>query len=172
MVDTSHRVPIQNFIFGSGHKNWGFYPQSTAGIVGFSPREKSIITQLSNQHHGKFSLCLTTSTSVQPGRIIFGVEENFSGSQVITTLLIIDSYYNVISDMITIGVKKIMNSWNESENTNQNDEGQVENKRGKMVVDSGSNVMYPKVEKWIRKQIRKKPIPSPIESLTLCYPIS
>lgn len=67
-------------------------------------------------------------------------------------------------DAITVGVKKIKNSWNEYENTNENDVG-VENRKGKMAVDSGANViylsasMYPKVEKWVQKQIKKQPAP-------------
>lgn len=173
MVGTSQSVPIKNFIFGCGHENRGFFPHNSAGIIGFSPKEKSFITQLASKHHGKFSMCLTTPSSAQPGRISFGDEANVSGSNVITTSLILDSHYNVILDAITVGVKKIKNSWNQYENTKEDNVG-VENKKGKMAVDSGANViylsdsMYSKVEKWVRKQIKKQPAPKSAKAL-LCY---
>lgn len=77
MVGTSQSVPIENFLFGCGHENRGFFPHNSAGIIGFSPKEKSFITQLTSKHHGKFSLCLTTPSSVQPGRISLLTKQTF-----------------------------------------------------------------------------------------------
>lgn len=106
------------------------------------------------------------------GKISFGNKAIISGNDVMTTPLILDSYYSIMLDAITVGTRKL--KYFSDSYIKSNDSDQV-NDQLKLMIDSGLTVIYlsdsfySQVETAIKKHIKEE---SPIATqgrFKLCY---
>lgn len=170
-----HTRKFKNFLFGCGHDNAGLFPHKSGGLLGLNHKEKSFIFQLREFHHGKFSYCMAPPGLRHAGKISFGNKAIVSGHDVMTTPLILDSYYSIMLDAITVGTEKL--KYFSDSYIKSNDSDQV-NDQLKLMIDSGLTVIYlsesfySQVETTIKKHIKEE---SPIASqghFKLCYSLS
>lgn len=165
-----------NFLFGCGHDNVGFSPMQS-GLVGLGPQSLSLVSQLSSTMTKKFSYCLVPL--VEPsksGVLSFGDQAVITGPGVVKTPLVINTYYSLIIQSISVGgvakVKFLDNNGTKSRSR------KLQGGENLIIIDSGSTLtylptyVYNKLEEIVRSQIRSTAIPDPSRYFGLCYPPS
>ncbi|KAI5681238.1 hypothetical protein M9H77_02465 [Catharanthus roseus] len=168
----TEKVKFPNFIFGCGHDNGGdnggTFTEMTSGLLGLGTRKLSLATQLKSRIDGKFSFCLGPFTETsRPGKLGFGTDAIVSGPGVDSTPLIIDDFYYLILDAVSVG-NKIFKVPPLKESP--------KHKGGNIIIDSGTTYtflpsdVYTNVEKAVRNAINSNSTTKdPLGIFPLCY---
>ncbi|XP_059664256.1 aspartic proteinase CDR1-like [Cornus florida] len=173
---SGHPVSIPKVVFGCGRDNGGIFNESTSGIIGLGGAQLSLVNQLSENIHGKFSYCLVppfnaTSSGVT-SKINFGTNATVSGSGVVSTPLVsktAESFYYLTLEGITVGNKTLpykSSSFKSKAGVNE----------GNIIIDSGTTLtflhqdFYKGLESALVAAIGgAKRVPDPQGTFKLCY---
>lgn len=162
------RASFSNFVFGCGHNNSGVFPQKSSGIVGLGFGEQSIVSQLNSSINGKFSYCLGLFTEEsKSGKLSFGKKALVLGHGVVTTPLILDNYYYLILQGISVGNKRLNYSYISPLHKPL---------KGNIIIDSGTTAtylpddLYAELESTVKSEIKStKDVKDPLGFFKLCY---
>ncbi|KAI4312588.1 hypothetical protein MLD38_037393 [Melastoma candidum] len=166
---TGSAVTFPGMVFGCGFDNDGLFSIHTSGIVGLSPGDASLVSQIGGDEGTLFSYCLVPffSTSKSTSKLTFGSDAALTGD-VVTTPLILNSpgpYYYLTLEGISINGKKF-------EVSGSSGLGAVP---GNMVIDSGTTLtwlpsnLYGQIVQAVSEAISLPIVTDPIAGNSLCY---
>lgn len=169
---TFGKTSIEKVAFGCGHYNQGIFGNGSSGIVGLGRSPLSLINQLDETIHGKFSYCLVPIYRNETSTISFGEELRVSDSNTISTPLFQNSlypYYFLQLEKVFIG--------NKSFEFKPRKEAGVEH--GNIIIDSGTTLtflpngtFYNGILSALKEAIGNKTIKDPEGFFDLCYKTS
>ncbi|KAM7512302.1 hypothetical protein LguiB_011177 [Lonicera macranthoides] len=161
-------VSFPKILFGCGHNNTVIMKGDETGVLGFGRGKVSLISQMKNLVHGKFSYCFPPVSSqwTKSTKMNFGDNAVVSGPGVVsvplsTGLKSHESNYYVTLEAISVGDKKL--------------EYPSPIIEGNMIIDSGSTLSYfgtyflIDIVREVRKAINAKPVEDPLKFLKVCY---
>ncbi|GMI71500.1 hypothetical protein like AT1G64830 [Hibiscus trionum] len=151
------------FIFGCGRNNQ-FADQNpeVAGIFGLGGGSSSLVYQIRNQIHHRFSYCLVPHTSNATGKLFLGRKSIVDRPGVVSTPLVSkipDTYYYVTLEGVSIGDKTVRSSLG----------------KGNVFIDSGVTFpllepdLYDGLEAMVKDAIGEEPVKDPSGLFKLCY---
>ncbi|KAI4312590.1 hypothetical protein MLD38_037395 [Melastoma candidum] len=142
----------------------------TSGIVGLSPGDASLVSQIGGNERTHFAYCLVPffSTSKYTSKLTFGSDALLAGQGIVTTPLIIKSetlYYHVTLEGTSINGKKFEVSGSTEPDAEP----------GNMIIDSGTTLtwlpsnLYRQIEPAVSAAIDLPRAKDPISGYNLCY---
>ncbi|KAI4312593.1 hypothetical protein MLD38_037398 [Melastoma candidum] len=167
---TGSAVTFPGMVFGCGFNNDGLYGIHTSGVVGLSPGNASLVSQIGGNEGTHFAYCLVPffSTSKYTSKLTFGSDALLTGPGIVTTPMIIKSkrlYYHITLEGISINGKRF-------EVSGSSGQGAV---TGNMIIDSGTTLtwlpsdFYRQIEPAVSAAIDLPRPKDPIEGYNLCY---
>lgn len=176
--DYGKRRPASSFpkfVFGCAHDIVGKFPNKSSGVVGLGFGNQSIITQLNSSISGKFSYCLGPfSEPSKSGMLSFGKEAAVSGHGVVSTPLILDFYYYLILEGMSVGNERLNYSYTSPPPSPDHNKPL----KGNIIIDSGTTATYlpeelhEQLESKVRSKLNKpsiKSVEDPVKFFSLCY---
>ncbi|KAI5681220.1 hypothetical protein M9H77_02447 [Catharanthus roseus] len=165
------KVSFPNFIFGCGHDNAGQFSPMESGLVGLGPQKLSLVSQLNKSLDAKFSYCLVPLTeSSKSSKLSFGDQAKVSGPGVVSSPLLLDVYYSLTLEHISVGrsheIKFSGTAFSSNGSTNS----------GSIIIDSGTTLtylpeyVYGKLKEIVQDHIKSGQIvKDPQGIFSLCY---